>query len=143
MKITIVPITLLHIENDGFHLMTKGLINGMEASFLIDTGASRTVFDQTGIRNYIGDQTFIENEKLSTGLGTSTMESQVAKIDCITFGELSILNYEAVVIDLTHVHLSYQQLELPEINGVLGGDILHKYKAVINYKSKTLKFYYR
>ncbi|KAF0131213.1 MAG: putative aspartyl protease [Bacteroidetes bacterium] len=142
MKITLVPIQTLNIENDGFHLMTKGLINGIEASFLIDTGASRTVFDQTVIRKFINDQEFEENEKLSTGLGTNSMPSQVAHIDYITLGELTITDYTAIVIDLTHVHQSYQQLNLPDINCVLGGDILKKYKAVINYKTKSMKLYY-
>lgn len=133
---------LLEIESDGFHLMTYGLINGKKASFLIDTGASRTVFDLEGIKSFLSDQAFEENEKLSTGLGTNSMPSQVTQIDTITFGELIIKNYTAVVIDLTHVHQSYKILGLPEINGVLGGDILRTYKCVINYRKKKLKFYY-
>jgi hypothetical protein len=32
-------------------------------------------------------------------------------------------------------------LDLPTIHGVLGGDLLKKYKAAINYKTKVLKLY--
>jgi predicted aspartyl protease len=142
MRITEIPIQLLEIESEGFHLMVQGLINGKKASFLVDTGASRTVFDQEAIKAYLPEPSFEENEKLSTGLGTNSMPSQVTTIECIRFGELEINQYVAIVIDLQHVHQSYSMLGLPEINGVLGGDILNSYKAVINYKKKKLKFYY-
>ncbi len=123
-------------------MMVQGLINGKPASFLIDTGASRTVFDQEAIKVYLPKPKFEENEKLSTGLGTNSMRSQVTVIKRISFGDLVIKNYMAIVIDLQHVHQSYSMLGLPEINGVLGGDILNSYKAVINYKKKKLKFYF-
>jgi len=142
MKITEIPLTILRIESDGFHLLTHGLINGKAAAFLIDTGASRTVFDLKGIRDFIPDQEFEENERLSTGLGTNTMESQVALIEALQFGSLIIPDYTAIIIDLQHVNQSYDMLGLPEINGILGGDILLTYKCVINYKKKRLKFYH-
>jgi len=142
MMITEIPLTILRIESDGFHILTHGFINNKAAAFLIDTGASRTVFDLRGIRDYIPDQEFEENERLSTGLGTNTMESQVAMIESLQFGSLLIPNYTAIIIDLQHVHQSYEMLGLPVINGVLGGDILLEYKCIINYKKKRLKFYH-
>jgi len=142
MRITEIPIQILEIESEGYHMMVQGLINGKPASFLIDTGASRTVFDQEAIKVYLPKPKFEENEKLSTGLGTNSMRSQVTVIKRISFGDLVIKNYMAIVIDLQHVHQSYSMLGLPEINGVLGGDILNSYKAVINYKKKKLKFYF-
>lgn len=142
MRITEIPIQLVSIEDDGFHLMLKGLINSMPANFLIDTGASRTVFDNTVIRKFVTNPQFEANEKLSTGLGTNEMPSEVLEIEKLQFGDLIIIGYQAVAIDLKHVHLSYQHLGLPQIDGVLGGDLLKHYKAVINYKTRKIKFYY-
>lgn len=142
MNITEIPLQIIHIESDGFHLMIPGKINGKPASFLVDTGASRTVFDLTGLKVYLPEHKFEENEKLSTGLGTNSMPSMITEIESICFGELVIHNYTAIAIDLQHVHQSYQMLGLPEINGVLGGDILSLYRCVINYKKKKLKFYF-
>ncbi len=142
MRITEIPFQLIAIENDGFHLITEGTINGKPARFLIDTGASRCVFDETNIRKYIENLSFEDNEKLSTGLGTNTMPTKIIEINAIGFGELTIHDYVAVAIDLSHVTESYNTLGLPEINGVLGGDILAEYRCVINYKKRKLKFYY-
>ena len=51
-RITI-PFDLLSIEGDGFHLLVEALLNGRPAKMLIDTGASRTVFDKERITRYI------------------------------------------------------------------------------------------
>ncbi|HOI31283.1 MAG TPA: aspartyl protease family protein, partial [Bacteroidales bacterium] len=85
MRITEIPIQLVSIEDDGFHLMLKGMINSMPANFLIDTGASRTVFDNTVIRQFVTDPQFEANEKLSTGLGTNEMPSEVLEIEKLQF----------------------------------------------------------
>jgi len=142
MHITEIPIQLITIEGDGFHLMLNGFINNIPARFLIDTGASRSVFDQENIKQFATGVSFEDNEKLSTGLGTNEMPSQVLILESLQFGELLIADYQAVAIDLRHVHLSYQNLGLPPIDGVLGGDLLKQFKAVINYKTHKIKFYY-
>jgi hypothetical protein len=141
LKITIVPIQLLPIENDGFHILVKGKINRKKALFLVDTGASRSVFDQHGIRKFMSEATFEANERLSTGLGTNSMPSMVTEIASISFGDLVIKDYTAIAIDLKHVFESYDKLGLPNIDGILGGDILVTYRCVINYGKRRLKFY--
>lgn len=139
----IVPIQIVPIENDGFHLLVKATINHSEANLLIDTGASRTVFDKKLIYKFLLSENveFTDNEKLSIGLGTKTMKSQVVVLDIIKFRDFEIHDYQAIILDLKYVNESYSSLNLPEIHGVLGGDLLKKYKAVINYKTKMLKFY--
>lgn len=141
-----IPIQLIAIENDGFHLMIEVLINNKKANLVLDTGASRTVFDKDEMISFIDDGTQIEyqeNEKLSSGLGTNSMKSEAFELDSIKLGEFEIKNYQALTLDLTHVKESYESLGLPKIHGILGGDLLKKYNAVINYQKKTLKLYQR
>lgn len=142
MKITEIPFQIISIENDGFHLLTQGTINRKAATFLIDTGASRCVFDEGIIQKYLDETIFEDNEKLSTGLGTNTMPTKIVELQSMGFGDLLIEGYVAVAIDLSHVTESYSNLGLPEINGVLGSDILFEYRCVINFKKRKLKFYY-
>ena len=139
MKIFI-PINILIIEQDGFHLQVNILINNKPARFLIDTGASKTVFDINIISNFIEDIKPEAQEALFTRLGTRTMLSHKAKINQFKIGELEILDFDAVLLDLSHVNQSYGQLGLPNIQGVLGGDLLLKYNAVINYAENNLIF---
>jgi len=138
----ILPIAVIAIEEDGCHLMVKGFINGHEANFLIDTGASRTVFDQNRILSFLDGQVaeFEENTKLSTGLGKNTMVSKTVTLNEIKLGKLIISDYTAVVLEMSHINESYSKLDLPTIDGVLGGDLLEKYDAVIDYGKGEMRF---
>lgn len=139
MKQTIIPIVLLSIEDDGFHLLVEVKINNKKANMLIDTGASRTVFDKNRIHHFIKHNKFEKNEKLSTGLGTNSMVSQNAMIEKMQLGKLVIVDYKAVLLDLSHVNTAYKQLKFKQVDGVIGGDILVPYKATIDYGKKKLK----
>ena len=141
---TNIPIEILPIEDDGFHLLIRAKINDKKANLIVDTGASRTVFDETLIKNFLPEEynDFEINEKLSTGLGTNTMQSSAFSLKSLKIGNLNIENYMAVILDLNNINDSYAKLKLPKIHGVIGGDLLSKYKAVIYYKAKNLKLYY-
>ncbi len=134
-----VPLQLLDIEGEGFHIMVKGMIHGKEANFLIDTGASRSVFDPKTISNFIDDIQFEKKEGLTAGVGSSDLESSTFKIENFSIGDLEIANYEAVALDLENIHEMYGKLGLPCIDGIIGGDLLKRHKAVINYRNKKLR----
>ena len=120
--------------------MVKGLIHGKEANFLIDTGASRSVFDPKTISDFIDNIQFEKKEGMTAGVGSSDLESATFVIDSFSVGELEINEYEAVALDLENIHEMYGKLRLPHIDGIIGGDLLKRYKAVINYRSKKLRF---
>ena len=134
-----VPLQLLDIEGEGFHVMVKGMIHGKEANFLIDTGASRSVFDPKTIATFINNVTFEKKEGMTAGVGSSDLESATFNIDVFSIGEMEIHDYEAVALDLENIHEMYDKLGLPHIDGILGGDLLKRDKAVINYKAKKLR----
>ncbi|MEK6616389.1 MAG: retropepsin-like aspartic protease [Bacteroidota bacterium] len=132
-----IPIKILKLD-DGFHLLINIRVNGKHAQLLIDTGASHTVFDKERIVNFIKKEKVEKHDKLSSGLGTSNMKSHLAVIENISLGKIEIRNYKTVVIDLSHVNVAYKHMKQKPIDGVLGSDILKKYKAVIDYGKKKL-----
>lgn len=134
-----VPLQVLDIEGEGFHVMVKGLIHGKEASFLIDTGASRSVFDLKTVSNFIENPEFEKKEGLTAGVGSSDLESATFLIKSLRIGVLEINDYEAVALDLENVHEMYAKLGLPHIDGIIGGDLLMRHKAIINYKAKKMR----
>lgn len=134
-----VPIQLLDIEGEGFHIMVRGMIHDKEASFLIDTGASRSVFDPKTITAFIEDIQFEKKEGMSAGVGSSDLESATFVIDRLGIGALEITDYEGVALDLENIHEMYGKLGLPHIDGIIGGDLLRRHKAVINYRSRKLR----
>ncbi len=134
-----VPINIINIEGDGFHLIAEGMINNKPARFVVDTGASRTVFDKDRILNYIDNPEFNEKEGISAGIGGTDLSSFIFNIEELSFSDLKINDYQAVAMDLSNVNNSYAMLKLPPVDGVLGGDLMKKYQAVINYKLKKMR----
>lgn len=135
-----VPIRLLDIEGEGFHVMIQGKINGMEANFLVDTGASRSVFDPIVITKYIENPSFQKKEGITAGVGGNDLESSTFTIQSLSFGDIEITNYEAVALDMQNIHESYGKLGLPSIDGIIGGDLLYRLKATINYRLRKIRF---
>jgi len=139
-----ISIDFIPIEEDGMHLMVKGQINGVNASFIIDTGASRSVFDVNGVEMYLAQGRKPRRiDKISAGLGTVDMESAMVTFQQLQLGDLVIRNYRAVLLNMEHILGSYEKLGLPRIDGILGGDLLFKYKAVIDYGEGFLSLQYR
>ena len=135
MTIT-VPLQIIDLHEDGFHPLLEIILFDKSYKVVLDTGASRTAFDHTIISR---ENIEIEaSDSVSTGLGTTTMTSSTAIIKDMHIGELKLDKFEVAVLDLSTINLAYSQLNHPEVLGVLGGDILVRYKAVIDYGNSTL-----
>ena len=135
---TKIPITIINIENEGFHLLIDAKINNKKARLIIDTGASSTVFDKEKIKKFVDEKKFISNDKLSTGLGTNSMKSEKTVLEKIIFGDLTIKKQPILLLDLSHVNNSYKSIGLKAIDGVLGSDLLLQFDAIIDYKKCKL-----
>ena len=141
MANTIVPLELINLNNDGFHLLVEVVVFGQSFHAVLDTGASKTVFDKETVEKHMMDGVLIASDKLSTGLGTNTMESHTIILPILKIGKLKLKNFEAAVLDLSTINQAYSTLNLPPVIGVLGGDILYSHKAIINYKKLRLKLF--
>lgn len=137
---TLLKFKNIDIEGDGCHLLATIKINNKDAKVIIDTGASKTAFDNERILSFIDNEKMVKAEQLSSGIGTNTLESHTVLLKEIKLGKLIINNYSAVAIDMFHVNESYSMLNLDKVDGVLGGDILKEYNAVINYKTEKISF---
>jgi Aspartyl protease len=136
---TLVPLKIIHVDQMGYHLFAKAKVNGKIANLLVDTGASKTVFDSNRIEKFAASNQMVVNDHLSTGLGTSSMQSHTICLNKFQLGELIIQKLEVFLLDLSHVNLTYQKLKYKPLDGVIGGDILMQYNAIINYQSKAIK----
>ena len=138
MTIT-VPLQIIDLHGDGYHPLVEIKVNGAPYILVLDTGASKTAFDHDTLEQ---SGALIEaSERLSTGLGVTNMSSSTAVINDIQIGDLHIPGFEVAVLDLSTINVAYRQLNHPEVLGVLGGDILVKYSAVIDYGKQTLSFH--
>lgn len=138
-----IPLRIVELEPESYHLFIEGRLNGKSVNLLVDTGASKTVFDVNRISNFIrkSKKSFDSFEKQTTGLGTNTMESHYTIVKTFSIDKLDITNFKAILLDMAHVNQSYQLLSQPAIDGVLGSDLLMKYNAVIDYSKKIIKLF--
>ena len=141
MKTTVVPLTLINLQDDGFHLLVEIVVFGIKFNSVLDTGASKTVLDKMTVEQYIKKGELRISDKLSTGLGTNTMESHTVILPDLKIGKLKLKNFESAVLDLSTISTAYESLNLPPVIGVLGGDILRSHQAVISYKQSQLKLF--
>jgi predicted aspartyl protease len=134
-----VKIILEALDQTGYHLFINVKVNGKKCRFLIDTGASHSVIDKNYFEKKHGSKKLKTVKQSTTGLHSSTSESHFGKIKDIFIGPLKITNYQVAAIDLGHVNLTYSSIKKPRIHGILGSDILLKYRMVIDYgKAKLL-----
>jgi len=136
-KSTSISLQIIDLHEDGFHPLINVTVFGKTFILVLDTGASKTAFDQATL---LHENTIITiSDRLSTGLGTNSMASSTTIINDLYIGGLLIDEFEVAVLDLSTINIAYRQLGHPEVLGVLGGDILMKYKAVIDYGRQVLR----
>ena len=134
-----IKIIVEEIEKKNYHLFVGIKIGKKSSRLLIDTGASKTVFDKQLVLKFVKQNKLKANKTKSVGLGTSEVETKIVTIKELQFGTMKVKKLEIAVLDLSHVNDSYKQIKLPKIDGVLGSDFLMKYNAVINFPQAMLK----
>lgn len=139
MRTISVPLTLINLQDDGFHLLVEIVVFGQKLLAVVDTGASRSVFDKRFIETHITNLETTEETHATTLFTTSsTLQASIPKLK---IGALILKNYETVALDLETVNQAYEGLGHPPIAAIVGGDLLLKYNAIINYKKMRLYLY--
>lgn len=133
-----IPFTLISLQEDGYHCITSATVNGSEIMMVVDTGASLSCFDINFLQQIVAEDSIKSNESMTSGIGTNSMNSVITRIKEFSIGPLTIQNYRAVGIDMTHIHHAYEQIGLTKIEGILGADILARHQAVIDYRKRII-----
>jgi len=144
MRTIRVPLKLINLQDDGFHLLVEIVVFGEKHWTVLDTGASRSVFDKSLLEKHIASEAIEtinpEEDTVATTL-FSTSSTAVATLPKLKLGQLKIKKYQVVGLDLQSVNEAYEHLGHPTVVGIIGGDILIKYKAKIDYKRLRLTLY--
>ena len=139
MRTISVPLILINLQGDGFHLLVEIVVFKEKLFAVLDTGASRSVFDKSLMEKHIKELTMSEETQAATIFSTSsTLQGIIPKLK---IGKLVLKNYPSVGLDLQSVSDTYLQLGYPPISGIIGGDILMEFKAKIDYNKGVLKLY--
>jgi predicted aspartyl protease len=134
-----IPLILISLQDDGFHLLVEIVVFGQKLFAVVDTGASRSVFDKTFLKDHLKELEHSEETQATTLFSTSSTLQAV--IPSVKIGSLTFKDYETVALDLEAVNQAYEGLGHPPIIGIIGSDLLLKYQAVINYKKMKMYLY--
>ena len=139
MRTITVPLLLINLQDDGFHLLVEIVVFGAKLFAVVDTGASRSVFDKGLMEKHIQDLTVNDEAQAATIFSTTTTLEGI--IPNLKIGNLILKNYHTVALDLQGVTDTYLSLGHPSIAAIIGGDILMQFEAKIDYKKKLMRFY--
>ncbi|RZL04559.1 MAG: hypothetical protein EOO89_27990 [Pedobacter sp.] len=132
-----IPIKLISLQGEGFHLLVEIFVFGQFHHAVIDTGASRSVFEKALVSAHPVEM--ILSEELQANTLFSSAETVLATIPELKIGKLILFNYSTLAIDLSSVTETYAQFGHPAVAAIIGSDILLRYNAVIDYSKMTLK----
>ncbi len=121
------------------HLQLDGAINGVAASFYLDTGAGKTVLDLAQARRR--DLCLTEVDRGASGLGTARMAAYRTVVGRLALHTTEETDLAVSVIDLSHVNQALLARGALLMDGVIGGDILEAREAIID--CKRLQLYLR
>ncbi len=137
-----VPIEIIELEPNNYHIILRAKIEQNNIVLLIDTGASKTVFNSSleGIIEIPKEDYDAEDIK-TAGIGEGRIDAALATIECLSINEIKIEKLDVATISLDHINLLYEQFTSVKIDGLIGSDFLYNYEAILNYKKKTLTLY--
>ena len=112
------------------HLELDATINGVQGTFILDTGASNSCVGIDMIEFFNLDAK--ESDTKAAGAGAIDMETQQSEHNALEIGKWKTKNFHLVLFDLTHVNTALTQHKAAEVHGIIGADILEKGES--NYR---------
>lgn len=118
------------------HLLIRAKINGVEGSFILDTGASNSCigFDSVAFFNLIAQ----DSPTQAAGAGATGMYTQMATDNTLQLSRWKSDGFQVIIFDMSHVNLALKQYKAKPVHGIIGADILLKGKAIIDYYNHYL-----
>lgn len=118
------------------HFALQGTLNGVRGRFILDTGASNTCIGMDRITHF--GLLSEASEIRAAGAGAVNMETLVSAGNTLVLEQWEHEDLQVVLFDLSHVNQALESQEESPVDGILGADILHLGRAVIDYDSCRL-----
>jgi hypothetical protein len=131
-----VPVELVELDENSFHLLVTAVVGCIEGDFIVDTGASITVVDQGTPFSYepLEDVRGIN----SGGIGGEIGEVRLVSLPALQVGGHAIEHVRVALLDLQYVNTLYRDRLQRRVAGLLGCDFLMEHHATIDYENRRL-----
>jgi hypothetical protein len=127
----------MSLDQEGNYFFITLRLNGKDAIFLIDTGASSSILDSAQSDSYNCYKYIIDRKLLGVGgaknyyyaLNVNLLDSSKSKLDV----NLDIVDLSSLVQTMSNEYNL-------DIQGILGSDFFYEYDAKINYRDQTISY---
>jgi len=127
---------IIELEDNTFHPLVKAEFPGLdEYWWVIDSGASKSVFDVTLTDYYISDR---EDSVMATGLGKEVVETISGIIPEFTIGGFNFGSLNVALVDFHHINDEYAKFSAKKIVGLIGCDFLYSHNALLDFEQTKM-----
>jgi len=132
-----ISVEIVELESMTYHPLVKAELAGLEEHWwVIDSGASKSVFDVSLIGHYIaGDNDSV----MATGLGKEVVETNSGTIAEFIIGGINFGPLMVALVDFNHINNEYAKFSDKKIVGLIGCDFLFSRKAILDFDQQKLK----
>ncbi len=118
------------------HLEMTAKINGVEGSFILDTGASSSCIDFSYAQHF---KLLSEaSDVLAAGAGAVNMRTELAQDNTLSIGKWNMASLDIILFDLSNVNEALENHNASPVHGILGADVLNGGRGIIDYKYNCL-----
>ena len=126
--------TAVPFNRIGILIVLKGVVDGVEGNFILDTGAPHLVLNQVYFRHY--PVSVVSNEEHTSVSGTASA-IQKTTVKNFGIGAMSYHHFEADLVDLGQIENS----KGIKVLGLIGYELLKNCEMVIDYESGMVYFH--
>jgi len=130
---TAVPMT----RHGDSHLTVDVRVNDVAGTFILDTGAGRTVIDRAAQSRFDEGRDVVAGGQ-ATGAGGTGMAISALPGNRLRIGDYRDDAFTVHFLALDHVNAAFSQRGEAPVDGVIGADILERGGAVIDYPNLRL-----
>lgn len=134
--IKIIPLEIIELETGTFHPLIKADFEKLDNYWwVIDTGASKSVFDKSMKDYYINDETLVTP---ATGIGKEVVETALGVINSLFIENENMGPRKMALLDFSHINDEYAKFSDKRIIGLIGSDFLVEHQAKLDFEMKAL-----
>lgn len=121
---------------DSNHIIIECKVNSINGRFIVDTGASNSCIDIMLVEKF--NLSFKKSNEKASSATDQINEIFFSKKNNLEIAGLIKNDFKLVIFDMSHINKSFDEKKIDKIDGIIGGDILLKFNATINYFDKKI-----
>ena len=118
------------------HYTCNIVLNGIPGVFIVDSGASHTCVALDKEMYFLLNST--KAEKQAASASSADMDTRQSVKNHLHIGNWEQPKQELILFDMTTVNEALAQCNEEAVDGILGADVLHQAKAVLDYRRSGL-----